>query len=407
MVQHTNEDVLVIGAGPAGINSAYALEQAGISYKVIDRADIVGYTWANLYPSLSLNTSRFYSHMPDKPFPISYGIYASGRQYHEYLLAYVAERDFNIELGVDVYRVAPQGNRWRVETSAGDFLYKAVISATGIWNNPVMPSIAGMDDFGGTLMHAHDYRDPEQLRDRRVLVVGNGPSGVDISVAAGDVARSAHVAIRNGVILRRRYPLGLPRHGWLLLGERLPNDWCKQLLGFVSKVGYGDLDDIGLGEPPAGSGGMTGYRGRELIDAVRAGKLTPLSAPVAFDAQGATFADGSYQRFDTVVMATGYKPVLHQYLEIDMQFSNEPWQSISPCDWMIGPNGLRGWPLRDTRTHPNGRAIQGYAGLYLVGVYYKGKGAMFNMTVEAAVAARQIEQYLAQLQADDVALSPA
>ena len=114
MVQHANEDVLVIGAGPAGINSAYALEQAGISYKVIDRADIVGYTWANLYPSLSLNTSRFYSHLPEEPFPLSYGIYASGQQYHDYLLGYVAERDFNIQLGIDVQRVAPAGNMWQI-----------------------------------------------------------------------------------------------------------------------------------------------------------------------------------------------------------------------------------------------------------------------------------------------------
>ena len=72
------EDVLVIGAGPAGIASAYCLEQAGISYKVVDRADIIASTWARLYPSLQLNTSRWFSKMHGKPFPLNYGIFPSG-----------------------------------------------------------------------------------------------------------------------------------------------------------------------------------------------------------------------------------------------------------------------------------------------------------------------------------------
>ena len=54
------EDVLVIGAGPAGIASAYALEKAGIRYKVIDRAQVIGSTWDSLYPSLRLNTPTRY-----------------------------------------------------------------------------------------------------------------------------------------------------------------------------------------------------------------------------------------------------------------------------------------------------------------------------------------------------------
>ncbi|MDQ7036001.1 MAG: NAD(P)-binding domain-containing protein [Anaerolineae bacterium] len=103
------EDVLIIGAGPAGIASAYALEKVGISYKVVDRAKMIGSTWKRLYPSLKLNTTRFFSHMPGKRFPLHYGFYPKGRQYHDYLLEYVAEHDFNIHLGIDVYRVAPEG----------------------------------------------------------------------------------------------------------------------------------------------------------------------------------------------------------------------------------------------------------------------------------------------------------
>jgi hypothetical protein len=391
------EDVLIIGAGPAGIASAYALEKAGIRYKVIDRAQVIGSTWDSLYPSLRLNTTRFFSHLPEKRFPLHYGFYPTGRQYHDYLLEFVREHDFNIQLGVAVQRVAREGNLWRVETSAGTWLYPTVISATGVWNNPVMPQIAGIEDFQGTLLHAHDFHHPQQVTGQRVLVVGNGPSGVDIAVASAETAASTHIAIRSGVKFSRRFPLGLPKHFWLMLGERLPRNWCDRLLKFMDKFGYGDTSAIGLLPSPPGAGGLTAYMGPELIEAVKAQKVTPINAaPIQFHAHTVDFADGSSREFDTVVMATGYLPVLHQYLDIEMQYSQEAWKPASACDWMTGENGQRGWPLRDTSQHPNGRQVAGHPGLYLVGVFYKGKGAMYNFNVEAEIATEQIQAYLAQ-----------
>lgn len=391
---HAQDDVLIIGAGPAGIASAYALKKAGISYKVIDRADKIGSTWDKLYPSLTLNTSRYFSHMPEKSFPREYPIFPSARQYHDYLLDYVREQNFNIHLSISVSRVSREDNFWRVETSEGVFLYKVVIPATGIWNNPITPDIAGMESFRGEIIHAHNYRDPKQIENKRVLVVGNGPTGIDLSVAAGEVAQSTHIAIRSGVQLKRRYPLGLPTHAWLLLTERLPKNWCRAIMKWLASFDYGDLSDIGLGSPKAGEGGMTGYQGRELIDAVKAGKVHPLPEPIRFYPDKIEFMDGQCLSFDVVIMATGYVPVFQQYLEVDLQYSQEEWQKESICDWEIGPNGQRGWPLRDTHQHPNGREILGQRGLYLVGVFYKGKGAMYNMNIEAKIATEEIEDYL-------------
>jgi putative flavoprotein involved in K+ transport len=397
------EDVLVIGAGPAGIASANALEKAGIRYKVIDRAQVIGSTWDSLYSSLRLNTTRFFSHLPGKRFPLRYGFYPTGRQYHDYLLEFVREHPFNIHLGIEVYRVAPEGKLWRVETSAGTWLYPAVISATGVWNSPVIPPIPGIEEFQGTLIHTHDFRHPEQVASQRVLIVGNGPSGVDVAVASAETAASTHIAIRSGVKFTRRFPLGLPKHFWLMLGEHLPRNWCDRLLKFVDKFGYDDTAAIGL-LPPSGTGGMTAYMGPELIQVVKAGKVAPIhAAPVRFHEHTVEFTDGSSREFDVVVMATGYLPVLHQYLDIEMQYSQEAWKPTSACDWMTGENGQRGWPLRDTSQHPNGRQVAGHPGLFLVGVFYKGKGAMYNFNVEAEIAAQQIQTYLAQFREDEIA----
>jgi cation diffusion facilitator CzcD-associated flavoprotein CzcO len=384
--------VLIIGAGPAGIASAYALQQARIPYQLIDRAETIASTWANQYPSLSLNTTRFYSHMPKKRFPLHWGIFPKASLYHQYLLDFVAEHRLNIQLGVEVLRVAPEGEFWRVESSTGTKLYRAVILATGVWGNPIVPQIEGMDTFQGELYHAHDFRKPEQVAGKRVLVVGNGPSGIDIAVASGEVAQTA-IAIRSGIKLLRRYPYGLPQHAWLMLADLLPKAWCRKLMAWVDSAGYGDTSHLGL---KPGAGGMTAYRGEELIKAVKSGKVKPLPAPIRFFEHEVKFADGSCQPFDVVIMATGYQPVLQQFLDINIPYSSEAWQKISVCDWETGENGQRGWPLRDVSEHPNGRQIMGYPGLYLVGTFYKGKGAMYNFNLEAEVAAQQIKKQLAQ-----------
>ena len=204
--QRAIEGVLVIGAGPAGIASAYALEQAKISYKVVDRADVIGSTWNSLYPSLTLNTSRYFSHMPQAPFPSDYGVFPTGRQYYDYLVKFAQSHEFNIQLGVIVHNVTQLGDLWQVETDQGTWLYPVVITATGVYGHPVIPEDLQekVSGFTGEAYHAHDYKSPDQIRGKRVVVIGNGPSGVDISVEAGDAASHTTILMRHGIVSRRR-----------------------------------------------------------------------------------------------------------------------------------------------------------------------------------------------------------
>jgi putative flavoprotein involved in K+ transport len=384
-------DVLIIGAGPAGIVSSVALQRRGIAHVVYERADIPGSTWASLYPSLRLNTTRFFSHMPGMRFPLRYGLFPSGKQYYEYLKRYVQRHRPPIVYGVEVRDVRPENGLWRVESTRGVEHFRAVISATGIWNRPVMPQIEGMAAFRGAILHAHDFRCPSQVAGQRVLVVGVGPSGVDIAVASAEVAAHVSIGIRSGVALKRRYPFGLPVQAWMLLTERLPKPLCQRIMRAVMQQDYGDLTRWGL---PPSKAAVTAYQGPELLNAVRAGKVHPVAAPVCFTPQEVVLADGARLSVDVVIMATGYEPVLHDYLKIPMQYSETYFEPGTLCEYEVGPNGQRGWPLLDRSQHPNGRQVLGYPGLYLVGVWYKGKGAMYNFNVEAAIAAEQIEAYL-------------
>lgn len=382
------EDVIVIGAGPAGIASAYYLEQAGISYRVVDAASEIATTWNSLYPSLRLNTSRFFSHMPGRRFPLSFGLFPTGKQYHRYLLEYVRQHDFNIDLGVTVHRVYPEGRGWRVESSEGSEWYPAVISATGRFGAPIMPTFPGMEAFKGEIIHAKDYLSPESCRGKRVMVVGNGPSGVDIATELGEYAAlPVLLSQRTGVVLRPRYPLGLPKHLWMIIGEFLPESIGKRLVSAVNGLRFRDLDRIGIRVPTneAESSAAGGTRGKELINAVKAGKVQCVAGPACFMPDYIELADGVMVGADVVIMATGYRPVLYDYLDISCDADDQ------------------GWPCRlDDLDEGGKRQVAGYPGLYLVGVFYKGKGAMYNFNTEAEQAVCEIQAHLETLQENDI-----
>lgn len=379
------EDVLIIGAGPAGIASAYALKQRGISYKVVDRAPVISSTWDSLYPSLRLNTTRFFSHLPGKRFPWRWGIFPTGREYHRYLADYAKREGLNIELGVQVERICPEGDGWRVITDQGSGWYPAVISATGRFNQPYTPDFAGLPTFEGTLIHAHDYRWPDGFANQRVMVIGNGPSGLDIAVEIGEQNAPEHPALlsmRTGVVLRPRYPLGLPKHVWMILADALPNFIGKPLIKWIEGLKFQNLEALGIKTPKASeSSGAASTRGNELIRAVKAGQVRCVDGLHHFERNAVVLKDGSHYEVDAVILATGYRPVLYQYF--DFNGERDPYD----------------WPLRDFSQHPNGREVQGYPGLYLVGVFYQGRGAMYNFNVEAEIAAAQIEERLNALSA--------
>lgn len=402
--------VLVIGAGPAGIASAYYLKRAGIPYLIVDSADVIAATWAHLYPSLKLNTTRFFSHMPHKRFPLSFGIFPTGRQYHRYLVDFVNEHDLNIRLGVSVERVIPEGNGWRVEMIEDGLPYSvwfpAVISAAGRFANPFSARLPGLNSYRGEIIHAHDYRSPEPFTGKQVMVIGNGPSGMDIAVEIGGhngADNPALLAMRTGLTLKPRYPLGIPKHGWMMLNRRLPKTLAGWIDRKVEAIYFRNQERVGIKRPPPGSeSGAASTRGPELLHAVRAGYVVCVDGPQRFTADGVELNDGSVYRPEVVILATGYRPVVRYLCDLQYETGDQDWPLREQSqDYDLGGLEYKGtYAVGAEADREKGvleRELKGYPGLYFVGIFYKGRGTLYNINVEAEVAVAQIRQRLTSL----------
>ncbi len=375
-------EVLIIGAGPAGLCSGYALERLHIPYLIVDRADHIGSTWSNLYPTLKLNTASIVSHMPGMAMPLSYGLFPSGRQYYAHLTTWAARHPLRIQLETNVERLSPEADGWRAETSAGSTWHPAVILASGRFSNSYVPPVPGLDTFTGVVLHARDFHDPAPFAGRRVLVVGSGPSGADIAVTLAEQSAAVFLSIRSDIVIARRNPWGINETIWKLLLRPLPSSLSKRLSDRLLYQRYPGIERLGL--PLARNrddrlGSSVPVRGVEFVRALQAGKIQPVRGLAALHGRCAQLDDGRQLEIDVLILATGYRPAL-SYLAVEYQTDSQ------------------GWPLRDTRESPESTALLGAPGLFLVGRCYRGLGALYNIRQEARMAANQIKAYLADRQ---------
>lgn len=313
------DEVLVVGSGPSGLATAAELIRRDIPATVLERGDRPAAAWASRYDGLRFNTSRWLSALPGAPFPREYGWFPTRDQYVDYLDTYAARHHVPVRTGVEVDRidVASDGG-WSVRTDAGDMTAAQVVVATGIANLPVLPGWAVGTDFQGTVVHSSAYRNALPYRDRRVLVVGAGSSGMEIAheIAAGG-AREVLLSVRRPPNLLLRASGGLPTDLPVPLFMNLPVHLVDTMLDRIQRVTIGDLTSYGL--PPSQEGALASLMARGagtavvdqvMIDAIRDGSIRVVAAVTGLDDAGAQLADGTRAEVDEVVLATGFGTAL-------------------------------------------------------------------------------------------------
>jgi putative flavoprotein involved in K+ transport len=203
-------DTVIIGGGQAGLATAYHLRKQGRPFVLLDAEERIGDAWRKRWDSLRLFTPAKYDGLPGLRFPAPGWSFPTKDEMADYLEAYAARFELPVRAGVFVDRVFRAGERYVIESGHDTFEADNVVVATGAHRAPRLPAFAA--ELGQSIiqLHSADYRNPSQLREGGVLVVGVGNSGAEIAFELSqthDVCQagtpSAEIPVRHGGVPSR------------------------------------------------------------------------------------------------------------------------------------------------------------------------------------------------------------
>lgn len=179
---HEHVDTLVIGGSQSGLAIGHHLQRRNRRFVILDAHDRVGDAWRQRWDSLRLFTTARYDGLPGMAFPAPRRAYPTKDDVADYLEAYAERFDLPVITGVTVNRLLRRGALFHAE--AGDRTVTAhnVVVATGAFHTPRVPAFADQLAASVVQFHSRSYRNPSQLRDGGVLIVGAGNSGAEIAV---------------------------------------------------------------------------------------------------------------------------------------------------------------------------------------------------------------------------------
>ena len=306
-------DVIIIGAGPAGLAVGAVLRRANVPFVILERAERVGESWHRHYDRLHLHTPKSHSALPYRPYPSTYPRYPSRQQFVEYLNDYARTFEIEPEFGREMLRVARNADgAWEVNTNAGNYRGRRVVIATGYNRVPNLPRWPGQESFRGRIIHSSEYTNAKAFRDSRVLVVGFGNSGAEIALDLAEHGVRCAIAVRGKVNVIPRELLGIPIVVFSLALRPLPTRVADRLTTLSRRLAIGDLSALGLTKRDDGPlTEVAEARQIPMIDVgtlarIRSGDIAVRKGVESFDGDEVRFADGTRERFDAVVLATGF-----------------------------------------------------------------------------------------------------
>jgi cation diffusion facilitator CzcD-associated flavoprotein CzcO len=315
-----NPDAIIVGAGPAGLACAATMRAAGLDVIVLEKADSVGAVWRRHYDRLHLHTDRNRSGLPGMAMPRTYPSYPSREQMVQYLESYAARFDIRPVFNTTVSRLRRDGTQWRADAGEGTTFAPVAVVATGIADAPYRPSWPGFELYRGVVVHSIDYRNPTPYVGKRVLVVGFGNSGGEIALDLANAGIDVALAVRSPVQILPRDLLGFPILAWAILYRRLPARLVDSINAPILRLAIGRIEDLGLRRAAKGPRQMVEEDGRVplidvgTLDKIRDGSIRIAGGINRLTADGVVFDDGGSEKFDAIILATGFRPDLRRLL---------------------------------------------------------------------------------------------
>lgn len=283
-------DVVIVGGGQAGLAVGWYLRRrTDLSFAVLDDQDAPGGAWRHAWPSLRLFSPASHSSLPGRLMPSTGTENPDAAHVIDYLADYEDRYDLPVHRPVHVGAVHRDGESFRLQTTAGEWSARAVVSATGTWSQPFRPAVPGQRAFRGPQVHSAHYGGPAPYAGKRVVVVGGANSGAQIAAELAEVAQLT----------------------WCLKGEPhwLPDDVDGREL---FRVATERSRALAAGQPDPG--GVAALGNIVVVPPVRrardAGLLHPEPMFDRFTPSGIAWADGRRREIDAVVWCTGFRPAL-------------------------------------------------------------------------------------------------
>jgi hypothetical protein len=310
--------VAIIGGGPTGIGVGRELKDSGIGFDLFEAESDFGGVWngdaecGRTYASLHLISPKFNTQVQDFPMPEHYPAYPNHAQMLSYIRSYARVFGLyqNARFNAPVTRLLREGEKWRLTAGDGTTgVYELVVIATGLQRVPLYPEPAYPGAFEGETLHTRHYKSPDQIRGRRVLVVGGGNSGCDVAAEAVHHATKVIHSTRRGYHYQPKFINGKPTPQWMMeLGGKFQTK--EETLAYIEEVfrmaGY-DGADYGLPRPDYPLDGAHPVMNSQVLYHIGHGDIMPKGDVERFAGRTAYFRDGSQEDVDIVVYATGYR----------------------------------------------------------------------------------------------------
>ncbi|CAN6981653.1 hypothetical protein IGI04_039014 [Brassica rapa subsp. trilocularis] len=374
---------VIVGAGPSGLAVAAGLKREGVPFIILERANCIASLWQNrTYDRLKLHLPKQFCQLPNFPFPEDYPEYPTKFQFIQYLEDYATHFDINPKYNETVQsaKYDETFGLWRVKTVSKsgllgscefEYICRTLVVATGENAEKVVPDFEGLEDFGGDVLHAGDYKSGGRYQGKKVLVVGCGNSGMEVSLDLYNHGANPSMVVRSSVhVLPREilgkstFELGVTMMKWM------PVWLADKTLLFLARIVLGDTDKYGLKRPKIGPLELKNLEGKTpvldigALPKIRSGNIKIVPGIIKFGRGKVELVDGRVLEIDSVILATGYRSNVPSWLKDNDFFSDD---------------GIPKNPF------PNG--WKGEAGLYAVGFTRKG---LFGASLDAMSVAHDI-----------------